>query len=726
MDTNDNDLEANKNGNDKNKSTECCDNNKINENVSTTMELENKNDENSLVEGTVINNLSMDFDDTTIDKNNISCNNHNKIDERNECETENEPLEKKYKKSKNSNSNNINGSLVTNDNNLPDNSNNDNNLVDDMSNNTGDTSNKILSETKDNDKSLESPNVNKDEPSCSNVKITKPKSELKKRHYRKSSDNNEDLDSKSGKKARDSNSSSQELDSSVDDESHVLESENSKKSDHDKNSDSDDADNMISSVKDDDSDEWSTASEEEVGLEIPEVLTKAKPKPKWFMLPEMRSREIGNNRFFNRKFYGSLRTVQRLEIMHKLDEHEGCVNALNFNEDGSRLASGSDDLEVVIWDWAVGKKRGVFETGHSLNVFEVKWLPIDYESFIVTCARDGQIRLLDLNTGVNKKLASHREEARRLATHFDHPYNVLSVGDDGKILSIDIRAEKPTRLLTVKEDGSHTLLYTIHINPRDSNYFCVGGRSQKVKIFDRRRVLEPVHKLCPRNLSVDGQSAYVTSAVYNYNGTEIVTSYNDDDIYLFDTVSPNPTRDYAHKYEGHRNSATVKSVNFFGPKSEFIVSGSDCGNIFFWDKSTEAIVQWMPGDDQGVVNRLEPHPYVPILATSGLDSDVKIWAPSCELEPPMTNLDVCVKTNMKTRSDDTTREPDQFDSRMLAVFLRHISRYGRYSPASRARRLVHARSYDDNSDSSNNSSRSLDSDSHSDDDAMDGPQCTTS
>lgn len=118
-----------------------------------------------------------------------------------------------------------------------------------MSNNTGDTSNKILSETKDNDKSLESPNVNKDEPSCSNVKITKPKSELKKRHYRKSSDNNEDLDSKSGKKARDSNSSSQELDSSVDDESHVLESENSKKSDHDKNSDSDDADNMISSVK---------------------------------------------------------------------------------------------------------------------------------------------------------------------------------------------------------------------------------------------------------------------------------------------------------------------------------------------------------------------------------------------------------------------------------------------------------------------------------------------
>ena len=46
----------------------------------------------------------------------------------------------------------------------------------------------------------------------------------------------------------------------------------------------------------------------------------------------------------------------------------------------------------------------------------------------------------------------------------------------------------------------------------------------------------------------------------------------------------------------------VKGVNFFGPKSEYIVSGSDCGNIYFWDKNTEAIVQWMRGDEDGVVS----------------------------------------------------------------------------------------------------------------------------
>lgn len=48
----------------------------------------------------------------------------------------------------------------------------------------------------------------------------------------------------------------------------------------------------------------------------------------------------------------------------------------------------------------------------------------------------------------------------------------------------------------------------------------------------------------------------------------------------------------------------MKGVNFFGPKSEFVISGSDCGNIFIWDKHTEAIVNWMPGDEQGVVCNL--------------------------------------------------------------------------------------------------------------------------
>jgi len=46
----------------------------------------------------------------------------------------------------------------------------------------------------------------------------------------------------------------------------------------------------------------------------------------------------------------------------------------------------------------------------------------------------------------------------------------------------------------------------------------------------------------------------------------------------------------------------VKGVNFFGLRSEFVVSGSDCGHVFVWDKETQNVVNYMKGDETGVVS----------------------------------------------------------------------------------------------------------------------------
>ena len=43
------------------------------------------------------------------------------------------------------------------------------------------------------------------------------------------------------------------------------------------------------------------------------------------------------------------------------------------------------------------------------------------------------------------------------------------------------------------------------------------------------------------------------------------------------------------RYKGHRNRATVKGVNFYGSRSEYIISGSDCGNMFMWEKESARV-----------------------------------------------------------------------------------------------------------------------------------------
>jgi hypothetical protein len=95
-----------------------------------------------------------------------------------------------------------------------------------------------------------------------------------------------------------------------------------------------------------------------------------------------------------------------------------------------------------------------------------------------------------------------------------------------------------------------------------------------------------VSKFCPKELEKsDTFHSHLTAAVFSHDGTEILGSYNDDDVYLFPTsLAASSGDDGVKRYRGHLNSATVKGVNFYGPHSEYVISGSDCGNIFFWSK----------------------------------------------------------------------------------------------------------------------------------------------
>ena len=94
--------------------------------------------------------------------------------------------------------------------------------------------------------------------------------------------------------------------------------------------------------------------------------------PTWRAVPSLRSREIGrNSQQFVRRVCGARGLVQRLELQGRLERHTGCVNTLHFNPSGTRLASGSDDLRVIIWDWAVRRAVLEFDSGHKSNVFQV-------------------------------------------------------------------------------------------------------------------------------------------------------------------------------------------------------------------------------------------------------------------------------------------------------------------------------------------------------------------
>lgn len=226
-------------------------------------------------------------------------------------------------------------------------------------------------------------------------------------------------------------------------------------------------------------------------------------------------------------------------------------------------------------------------------------------------------------------------------------------------MQFDLRCSNPRKLFrcspfTVegKRHRNAVRLNTIAIDPRDPNYFAIGGSDQFTRLYDMRRYQgdassnldNPVNSYCPRHL-VSNDGVHITGLAYS-NTSELLASYNDELIYLFQKnmgLGPSPislTPEYLESlpepgvYLGHRNAQTVKGVNFFGPNCEYVVTGSDCGHIFIWKKEGGKLVRLVFGD-RHVVSQLEPHPHMPFMATCGIEKNIKIWAPGATDLPPV-------------------------------------------------------------------------------------------
>ncbi|NXW60423.1 DCAF8 factor, partial [Eurystomus gularis] len=244
--------------------------------------------------------------------------------------------------------------------------------------------------------------------------------------------------------------------------------------------------------------------------------TSALPQPRWQAVHALRERELGSSSRFVYEACGARVFVQRFRLQHGLEGHTGCVNTLHFNQRGTWLASGSDDLKVVVWDWVRRQPVLEFESGHKSNVFQ-------------------------------------------LALEPDSPCTFLSAGEDAVVFTIDLRQDRPaSKLVVTKEKEKKVGLYTIYVNPANTYQFAVGGRDQFVRIYDQRKIDENenngvLKKFCPHHLVNSESKANITCLVYSHDGSELLASYNDEDIYLFNSAHSDGA-EYVKRYKGHRNN----------------------------------------------------------------------------------------------------------------------------------------------------------------------------
>ncbi|KAK9791353.1 hypothetical protein WJX73_006119 [Symbiochloris irregularis] len=104
---------------------------------------------------------------------------------------------------------------------------------------------------------------------------------------------------------------------------------------------------------------------------------------------------------------------------------------------------------------------------------------------------------------------------------------------------------------------------------------------------------------------------------------------------------------FIHSFSGHRNSGAARRVAVMGHHGELVVSSSDEGNVFIWERATGKLLNLLKADATSALCAA-PHPTLPCLATAGVGATVRLWEPQAAQPAAMDHADQVMRNN---RSD---------------------------------------------------------------------------
>jgi WD domain, G-beta repeat len=312
----------------------------------------------------------------------------------------------------------------------------------------------------------------------------------------------------------------------------------------------------------------------------------------------LRERELSSASIYSR-VHGAPTVARRLRLHGVLHGHAGCVNRLAFSRDATLLASASDDLTVRLWDAAVagaagpadrdgvfaadldpaawrenaaacraearadGWLRGTVQTGHTANIFGVRFMPGPDHAAVATGAMDCTVRVTPVSRPDPRDarvFEAHRGRVKTVDVHESDPAAILSAAEDGTVRRFDTRAPERdaagvlVRLPRVGTDMDSVGVKSAAFSP-DGAALVIA--SEAVRVYDVRALSssrggpagpgEAVLTLLPAHLrggvpergtplACGREVPFATHAAFSDCGTRVVASFHGDAVYTFDAL----------------------------------------------------------------------------------------------------------------------------------------------------------------------------------------------
>ncbi|KAL8818936.1 MAG: hypothetical protein Q9223_002525 [Gallowayella weberi] len=302
-----------------------------------------------------------------------------------------------------------------------------------------------------------------------------------------------------------------------------------------------------------------------------------------------------------------------------LKGHSKGVAAVRFSPKGDMIASCSADATIRIWETSTGDHLHTLE-GHLAGISTLAWSPDN--RVLASGSDDKSIRLWDAVAGKQypRQLLGHNNYIYSIA--FSPKGNMIVSGSyDEAVFLWDVRTARVMRSLPAHSDPVGGVDFI-----RDGTLIVSCAGDGLIRIWDTAT------GQCLRTL-VHEDNAPVSSVRFAPNGRFVLAWTLDSCVRLWNYHEGRCMK----TYQGHQNAKFSLSGAFgvygdeegevpLGEKKAFAVSGSETGEIVWWDVVSKAVLQREMAHE-GCVLGVDTwgKEGVALAVSCGLDRTVRIW-----------------------------------------------------------------------------------------------------
>ncbi|KAH8651716.1 hypothetical protein BGZ61DRAFT_229661 [Ilyonectria robusta] len=351
--------------------------------------------------------------------------------------------------------------------------------------------------------------------------------------------------------------------------------------------------------------------------------------------------------------------------LQTLEGHGDSVSSVAFSADGQRLASGSDDKTVKVWDAATGACVQTLE-GHGDWVNSLAFSADGQR--LASGSHDNTIRVWDAATGACvQTLEGHSLPVRSVA--FSADGQRLASGSHDKTVKVwDAATGVCVQTLESHGDSVASVAFSA-----DGQRLASGSYDKTVRVWDAAT------GVCVQTLESHGGS--VASVAFSADGQRLASGSHDNTIRVWDAA----TGACVQTLEGHGNWVTSVAFSADGQR---LASGSGDKTVEVWDAATGACVQTLEGHSSWMTS-VAFSADGQRLASGSHDKTVKVWdvatgacVQTLEIDRVITHLSFdpmttsVLSTNMGLLNLDLPALQPAIDNRSTDAALRGVRHFG--------------------------------------------------